>query len=158
MLETDEGDVGANANYLSHLATPLFPLVSLSASTTTSSSPETAHWRPHVSQLPTVSLVLAWPQFTFFLTPCQILCLFLFLFAPTFPPIQRRRHNRIEKGWRERKKSRVSIFTHKCQEPEMPFLPLRSEIARLLYRRQFPSPVDKQKPMKRLTVKYQDGW
>jgi hypothetical protein len=75
----DEGDVGVNANYLSHpsnsvissgLAVRFTDAVVISGNRATDT--------PVYPNFRTVPLVLAWPQFIPFLTPCQVLCLFYF--------------------------------------------------------------------------------
>jgi hypothetical protein len=80
-------DVGVNGNYLSH---PSYSVISsglaMRSTDAVAISRNRATDGPVYPNLRTVSLVLAWPQFPPFLTPCQILCLFLFLFAPTSPP------------------------------------------------------------------------
>jgi hypothetical protein len=40
---------------------------------------------PMHPNLPSISLALDWPQFIPFRTPCQVLCLLIFLFAPKSP-------------------------------------------------------------------------
>jgi integrase len=85
-----EGEVGVNANYLSHPSNCFISsglviqfidavVISRNRAPYASVSP---NFRP-------VLLVFRWPQITPFLTPSQVLCLFLFLFAPTSPKFQR---------------------------------------------------------------------
>ena len=78
------GDVGVNGNYLSHPSNSVISsglaIRFTDAVVISGNRPTGAPVHPNFR---TVSLVLAWPQFTPLFTPCQVLCLFLFLFAPT---------------------------------------------------------------------------
>jgi len=81
-----EGDVGVNGNYLSNSSNSVissglairFPDGVVIPRNRATDAP--AH--PNFG---IVSLPLVWPKITPFITPCQVLCLFLFLFAPTSP-------------------------------------------------------------------------
>jgi anaerobic ribonucleoside-triphosphate reductase len=79
-------DVGVNGNYLSHpshsVTSSGLPIRFTDAVVISGNRATDAPVYPNFR---TVSLVLTWPQFTPLLTPCQVLCLFLFLFAPTSP-------------------------------------------------------------------------
>jgi hypothetical protein len=80
------GDVGVNANDLSHASNSV-----ISSSLAIRFIDDVVIPRNRAtdaavySNFRTVSIVFAWPQYIPFLTPCQVLRLLLFLFEPISP-------------------------------------------------------------------------